>query len=109
MKPAPPLEKDIQAAILQYLRLRNVFAWRNNSGMQLIPNKGGGMRAIRIGLPGSADILGIMPDGRFLAIEVKRPGKMPTDEQRAFLGQIEANGGVAVVAHSVDDVISLLS
>lgn len=112
MKSNAPLERDIQSAILEYLHAKRIFCWRNNSGMQFLPytNREGKsrMRALRIGLPGSSDILGCLPDGRFLAIEVKRPGNKPTIEQQEFLDNIASRGGVAFVATSIDDVIAKL-
>jgi hypothetical protein len=61
------------------------------------------------GKVGSADILGILrPSGRFLAIEVKKPGEKPSDEQIAFLLAIRDAGGVAIVAYSLDDVRKVL-
>jgi len=58
---------------------------------------------------GIADILGVLPpDGKFLAIEVKRPGRKPTERQRQFLEQVEAAGGIALVAYSVEDVAKKL-
>lgn len=105
IKSKPPLEKEIQASILDYLKLKRIFCWRNNSGMQFLPSANGKMRAIRIGLPGSADILGITNDGRFLAIEVKRPGGKARPEQQEFLDAISSRGGLAFVATSLDEVI----
>lgn len=61
------------------------------------------------GKVGSADILGILkPSGRFLAIEVKKPGGKPSEEQIAFLCAIRDAGGVAIVAQSLDDVRKVL-
>lgn len=51
---------------------------------------------------GSADIIGIK-DGRFVAIEVKMPGKNPTKQQKAFLDTVSAMGGIAGVARSIAD------
>jgi Holliday junction resolvase len=42
--------------------------------------------------------------GRFVSIEVKVPGKYPTERQRLLAEKIIARGGVAMVAHSADDV-----
>jgi hypothetical protein len=57
--------------------------------------------------PGVADILGILKDGRFLAIEVKSPtGKVPPHQQ-LFLDEISGRGGVAFVARSVEEVTPL--
>lgn len=109
VRAAVPLEREIQASILEYLHVKKIFCWRNNSGVNFLQNGQGKFRAIRIGLPGSSDILGVMPDGRFLAIEVKRPGKKPTPEQEAFLHEIASRGGVAFVACSIDEVIHTMN
>jgi len=55
--------------------------------------------------PGIADILGIMPDGKMLAIEVKAPKGVLSDAQALFLSEIKLRGGVVVCARSVQDVI----
>ena len=59
-------------------------------------------------MTGIADILGILPTGRFLAIEVKRKGNKTTPNQDIFLKGITDNGGLAIIAYSLDDVISKL-
>jgi len=51
-----------------------------------------------------ADLL-VCLDGRFVAIEVKRPGGKVTDGQREFLRKVTAAGGIAFVAYSVEDVV----
>jgi hypothetical protein len=102
-----PRESDVLAACLQLLRLRGVFAWRNNSGAFVLGD-GKGRRFFRAGLPGSADILGVLPGGRFLAVEVKRPGGKPTPPQRAFLAAVEAAGGVSTVIRDVAELVALL-
>jgi hypothetical protein len=48
------------------------------------------------GLKGSADILGCLPDGRFLAVEVKAPDGRISPEQRQFPAEVQALGGLAV-------------
>lgn len=107
MKNAPhPTEQEILNAILEYLNRSGHFAWRNNTG-GIYKTHGEHQRFFRFGLPGSADILGIQyQTGRFIAIEVKRPGKKPTDLQENFLKIIRHQGGIAMVAHSIDDVIN---
>lgn len=54
-------------------------------------------------LKGASDLLGIWR-GRFLAIEVKRPGGKLTDDQVRFLAMINQAGGVAFKAESIRDV-----
>ena len=56
-----------------------------------------------------SDILGILPDGRFLAVECKREkGGVVSPEQKEFLLNINANGGVGIVVHSVDELAKAL-
>lgn len=95
------LEKHIQAIILEYLPYIGIFAWRTNSGVIF-----SGGHAHRMAPPGTADIIGILPDGRFIAIEVKRPGGVVSDKQKEFLEKITSRGGVGFVAYSLDDVIN---
>lgn len=47
-------------------------------------------------------------DGKFVAIEVKRPQGKLTDGQERFLHNVRAAGGIAFVAYSVDDVVAQL-
>ena len=99
-------ESNIQKAILEYLALKKIYAWKNHS-TGIFNAKGGGF--IPTGKPGVSDILGIMPDGKFLAIEVKKKGGKVSDYQIAFIKDIILNNGIAFVAYSVDDVIKTLS
>lgn len=47
-------------------------------------------------------------DGKFVAIEVKRPQGKLTEGQERFLHNVRAAGGIAFVAYSVDDVVAQL-
>ena len=92
-------ETKIQHDILEYLTLCNIVAWRNNAGMLRI-----GKRLIQMAPAGSPDIIGLMPDGRFLGIEVKMPREAPTPVQRKFLQRLKDNGALVFVARSIGDV-----
>ena len=71
----PPKEGDLQRQVLAYLALLpGVVAWRVNSGM--CPGS-----HIRMAPEGTPDIVGYMPDGRFLSIELKKPGWKPPGEK----------------------------
>jgi len=96
-------ETDIQKSILLYLDAHDITAWRNNSGSVRV--KGGYMHLSPTGTP---DIVGYLPDGRFLGIEVKRPGEDRTPAQVAFAINAEACGALCFVARSVEDVEKLL-
>lgn len=103
-QPTPPIpyERDVLSAILGYMPLCKRVAWAarmNTGGMQ---NAAG--QYVAFGFPGLSDIIGQLTDGRFLAIECKRPGKTATAEQWQFLCNVNRNNGVGFVAVSVDDV-----
>ena len=95
-------------ACLEYLHLHKIMSWRNNTGAVKYKNAKGAGRFLRFGYVGSSDIIGILPDGRFLAVECKASTKL-SEAQRYFLADIRKNGGVAVVAHSVEDVAAVLA
>jgi hypothetical protein len=92
-----PKEKEsvLQKAIIEYLNKIGIFAFRHNTGAVLMRYKGKN-RFIRFGIKGSSDILGIMKDGRFLSIEVKRKGETPTLDQFNWMDRIADNNGFAV-------------
>ena len=102
-KPAIP-ESAIQKACLEYLRAKRIFAWRVNSGA-VTATYNGKTRFVRFnGMPGMSDICGVLPDGRFLAVEVKREGGKTTPDQQTFLESVTKTGGLAIVVHSVDEL-----
>lgn len=98
-------ETDIQRQILAYLQYHRSVAlyWRQNTGAARF-DKGGKEYFVRFGVPGISDILGVLNDGRFFAIEVKMPGRKLTENQGNFINNVNRAGGVAFVAHSVEDV-----
>lgn len=106
-KSAPPLENYVKKAILQWLKLNKIAAWRQNTGAMSGEHKGK-KYFIKFGIPGAADITGIMPDGRRLEIETKREGCYQTDDQKAFEAMIRSNGGVYILAHSLDEFLAAL-
>ena len=99
-----PLEKQTQRTILDYLELKRIFCWKHHNVGIKKPNG----HYIPTSLLGISDILGVLPDGKFLAIEVKRKGGVVSDKQTEFLYNIERNDGVGFVAYDVDDVINNL-
>lgn len=97
-------ERDIQNAIIDLLRHKNVFCWRQRSSGNYCAEKGFFLPTNKYEMTGTSDILGIMKDGRFLAIEVKTKGGKASDAQNRFLENIQKNNGIAFVARSVEDV-----
>jgi hypothetical protein len=97
-------ESDIQKSILDYLKLKKhlVFKHRN---VGIFKQDTGKYIPLAAGEKGISDIIGCTPQGKFLAIEVKMPGKKPSPEQIEFLSRVERHHGIGVVAYSLDDVI----
>ena len=105
-------ETDTQNSILQYLKFKKITAWRNNNGSVYDPkNKRFRSKNKWEKVHGDpVDILGILPDGRFLAIEVKKDEKGKASEgQQKFLDTINEQGGVAFVAWSIECVSTRLN
>ncbi len=93
-------EKQLQNAILRAFGTRSdMRLWRANTGVAHF-----GRRFIQFGIPGQADLTGILPNGRRLEIEVKAAAGRQTPAQLVFQAMIERFGGVYVLARSVDDV-----
>lgn len=94
-------ESLIENAILRYLNMQGIYCWKNKTQGTYDPVK----KIYRANTvkKGVADILGILPNGRFLAIEVKTKKGQLTVHQKDFLRQVSKNGGLAFVARSVDD------
>jgi len=99
------MENDIQNTIIEYLRYKNIYVWRNNSIGVYDPVRKTFRKTSKWSISGVSDIIGIYK-GIFLAIEVKRehPKTYPTKQQKEFIQQIENEGGIAFVARSIEDV-----
>jgi hypothetical protein len=68
-------------------------------------------RQARTGLGiGVSDLICVVPPyGRFLGIEVKRPGQEPRDEQKRWLAVVRRFGGVTGVATNVEEALALVA
>lgn len=98
-------EKIIENHVLQFLFKRGIFAWKNQSvgifdPIRKIYRKSNNPFHIK----GVSDVLGILPGGRLLAIEVKSKVGRPSPEQILFIDKINKSGGLAFIARSVEEV-----
>ena len=101
------LEKQAQAAILAELGSKPwCRLWPNPTG---VARSMDGERTVSYGLPGSADLTGILNDGRRLEIEVKSPTGKLQDNQADFGAMVGAFNGVYIVASSVSQVYKELA
>lgn len=100
-------EQLIQKAISDYLKIKRyvVFKHRNvgiykKSTDKYIP--------LAYGEKGISDLIACSPRGRFVCIEVKKKGGKASPDQIEFLRRVEANGGIAILAYSLDDVMAAI-
>ena len=64
------------------------------------------MQPFRAGVPGCADIFGILPNGgRHLWIEVKAAGDKMREQQLNFRDMIREAGGIYLVARGVEETL----
>jgi hypothetical protein len=98
-------EANIQNAILVALSEAGCLVFRQDTGAYKCPQTG---RLIKYGLcKGSSDVIGVAPDGRFLAVEVKTATGRVRPEQTRFIEAVRAKGGRAGVARSTEDALRI--
>lgn len=111
-------ETKIQRLIMLKLSEVGCLVWRNETGSahvgKVIYKRGNQVtldnaQMLPFGLcKGSSDIVGIAPDGRFLALEVKTATGRASKEQVNFIEQVKAKGGIAGIARSPYEALALL-
>lgn len=112
---APQSETALYGPIMLAMSRAGCRLFRNHVGVADHLSADGDQRKVRHGLPpGSSDLVGWTPDGRFLSIEVKRPGWRSTpawraSPQAAWLRAVAAAGGVAMVVTSVAEALDGLA
>jgi hypothetical protein len=79
--------------------------FRNNVGC--LPDRTG--RPVRYGVGGNggSDLIGIAPDGKFLAIEAKTALGQPTEAQLRFIRAVQRQGGRAGIARSAAEAVEI--
>lgn len=90
-------EREIEKSILAFLKSKNILCFKHD------PQSAGRYKTSRG--KGVADIILILPNGQFGAIEVKKEGGRLSDEQYKFIDKVNQLGGVAFVAKSILDVV----
>lgn len=96
-------EKDLQRQVLDYLSLRHIFNYRNNSGAMVSEYKGK-KRFMRFGATGSPDIVMVM-DGIYIGVEVKGTNGKQSDGQKVFQEELEKAGGMYLLVHSMEEFL----
>jgi len=92
-------ESDIQSEIMNMLLVHPKVSWCMVITTGKFRIKGGYittghyMSDVQKQKTGMSDILGMLKNGKTLAIETKVPGKEPTPEQYEFMDLVNRNGG----------------
>lgn len=92
-------EGKVKAKIKKFLKDNTLQHW------MIIPSAFGATTGV-------SDFIGILPNGRFFAIEAKAEGKKPTAIQQKFLKAIEDNQGISIVVageHEVEKLKGLIN
>lgn len=106
------VEKDIQTDIMLAATARGHRLFRNNIGLAKYTSKKSGKKsAVKYGVggDGAPDLMGWTKDGFFAAVEVKQPGKEPTEDQARWHAAALRNPFVRVGwADNVADAMAIL-
>mgnify|MGYP001605390891 CR=1 FL=1 len=120
-----PLEADVLAGVKRLLELHPAVAmwWRQNTGAGYVLSASTYKRLIAAGHlqrgecrwvewgagRGSPDTMGVLRGGRFVAVEVKRPGQEPDPDQQAWIDRAKSAGALAGWVNSIDQLDVLIN
>lgn len=96
-------ETALKAAILAALARIGVVAWNSPAG-QIRARRG----YVHLAPRGTADIVGYMPDGRLVGLEVKLPNGRVSPEQEAWRERAARAGCVVAVVRSVAEAVDVV-
>ena len=92
-------------AVCQYLSAQGYFFWRqNNTGVKRVQNGKHFWTFSKWSRPGVPDVF-LFHKGIFYAIEVKSTLKYQNQDQKRFQQEFEANGGVYILARSIEALL----
>jgi hypothetical protein len=98
-------EDDLRQQIVDYLALHSIICSITDSGLIVREGEATGRAVMQ---PGWPDITGVLPGGRFLAIELKsRDGRL-RPAQVSILNAMRKAGGLVIVARSLTEVIEAI-
>lgn len=97
-------ERTIENLILNWLTWKGFYVWKTKTTANYSFKAKSYIKTSPLYRKGVADIIGILPDGRLLAIEVKTKIGRLAPHQKEFLDQISKRGGVTILAKSLEDV-----
>src|ERR1700735_952353 len=98
-------EREIQRQILDWLKHKRIWSFRNNV-IAVGAEYKGKKRFIRSGLPGSPDIYALRK-GQLFGIEVKTKSGVQSRVQIEFETEFTAAGGIYGIVRTLDEAIAL--
>lgn len=90
--------------IIEELLYKKVMVWRSNNVPTFDVTKQIFRRMPKFAMKGVSDIVGVLPGGRALFIEVKKPKGYASKFQKDFLIRASRAGALAFIARSPQDV-----
>lgn len=96
--------------LVDYATMQNIMAALG--GEANFEARFGRRRWLEFGTPGCSDYLGLLRDGRMLALEVKAQKYVPSqvsDEQRSFLAVVNQHKGLGFVGSDLARIEAILS
>lgn len=97
-------ESQMVNVIIEDLLWRKVIVYRTNNTPTYDATKQIFRRMPKFSLKGVPDITGVLPGGRALYIEVKKPKGVVSTHQKEFIRRATEAGALAFVARSPQDV-----
>ncbi|MDA3940494.1 MAG: hypothetical protein PF693_14485 [Spirochaetia bacterium] len=89
------IESDLIREVSSYIKVKGYFIHRTNTG-----RRGG----VSYGTKGSGDFTGLLPSGRYIAIECKGDNGKQSEDQILFQTEVEKNNGLYILAYSLAEV-----
>lgn len=102
-------ENAVMKSCKDALAVAGVFFWRQNSGLAMLPGRGGRPQPVRFGVVGAGDYGGILPGGYYIEVECKTGNGKQTDNQKQRQVDLERAGACYVLARGYDDVTEGIS
>jgi len=96
-------ETQLVRACIQYLALKRIFHYRNNSGA--LKTETGGY--VRFGAKGSPDIV-VVVKGQYIGIECKTEKGKQNPNQKEFQKALERAGGKYLLIRDVQELVLYL-
>jgi hypothetical protein len=99
------IEADLLRQVRDWLDSKLYFYWRQNTQATRIR---GGVR-VKSSAVGAADLMGILPNGRYFCIECKIKGNKQSFEQKVWQEAVEKNHGIYILAYDLETIVKRLA